>query len=76
MNQIQIQESTLDSLIETLESASKVVNNVDYTLSKKERLKYENTEKTAPYALGYSRAAIAIVVETLKSLKSNGNLAG
>lgn len=76
MKPIQISEFTLDSLIETLESASKVVNNVDYTLSKKERLKYENTEKTAPYALGYSRAAISNTIEILKSLKSNGNLAG
>lgn len=76
MNTITVSESTLDSLIESLESASKVANNVDYTLSKKERLKFENTEKTAPYALGYSRAAISSVIETLKSLKNNGNLAG
>lgn len=76
MNPIQISESTLDSLIESLETAAKVANNVDYTLSKKERLKFENTEKTAPYALGYTRAAISTVIENLKSLKSNGNLAG
>ena len=75
MKSIQISEFTIDSLIESLESAANVANNVDYTLSKKERLKYENTEKTAPYALGYSKAAIATVIETLKSLKSNGNLA-
>ena len=76
MKPIQISESTLDSLIESLESAAKVTNNVDYTLSKKERLKYENSEKTAPYALGYTRAALSNVIETLKSLKFNGDLAG
>jgi hypothetical protein len=70
MNQVTISEGTLESMIETLESAISVCNKVDYNLSKKERMLYKNTEKTAPYALGYTRSTLQMMIEQLKTLKS------
>lgn len=70
MNQVTISEGTLESLIETLESAISVCNKVDYNLSKKERMLYKNTEKTAPYALGYTRSTLQMMIEQLKTFKS------
>ena len=74
MKQITISEITLESLIESLESAISVCNKVDYNLSKKERILYKNTEKTAPYALGYTRSTLQTMIDQLKNLKSNGTL--
>lgn len=70
MNQVTISEGTLESMIETLESAISVCNKVDYNLSKKERMLYKNTEKTAPYALGYTRSTLQMMIEQLKTFKS------
>lgn len=70
MNQVTISEGTLESMIETLESAISVCKKVDYNLSKKERMLYKNTEKTAPYALGYTRSTLQMMIEQLKTLKS------
>lgn len=74
MNQITISENTLETLIESIESAISVCNKVDYNLSKKERMLFKNTEKTAPYALGYTRSTLQTMMEQLKNLKTNGTL--
>jgi hypothetical protein len=73
MKTIEISEFTLDTLIEGLESSVRACQKVDYSLSKKDRDKLENVEKTASYAIGYSSSAVQYVIEHLKDLKSKGN---
>lgn len=76
MKQIILSESTFQTLIESLESAILVCEKVDYTLSKKEKNLLQNVEKTAPYALGYTKSTLHTLKEQLKSLKSNETLQG
>ena len=52
--------STLETLIEGLENAIKVCYNVDY--------QSDDHEKSAPFATGYSRAAMQMVSDQLKTL--------
>ena len=60
MKTIQVPVSTLETLIESLDAAIKVCYNVD-SKSKRSELSY-------PYATGYSRSAMRMVQEELKSL--------
>jgi hypothetical protein len=63
METVNVPVSTLDTLIEGLESAIKV----SYAA-------LDNpTEQGYPYATGYSRAAMREVCEQLKTLKSSVN---
>lgn len=63
METVNVPVSTLETLIEGLESAIKV----SYTA-------LDNpTEQGYPYAAGYSRAAMREVCEQLKTLKSSVN---
>jgi hypothetical protein len=61
MNNVTIPVTTLETLIEGLESAINVCYNVDSNDS--------NSEKTYPYAVGYSRATMREVIDQLKTLK-------
>ena len=48
----------LESMIDSLDSAVNVCYNVNY--------QSDNHEESAPYALGYSKAAMRLVLEQLK----------
>lgn len=63
MKTVKIPETTLETLIEGLESAV----NVCYTALDKP------VEQGYPYATGYSRSAMNETIKTLKSLKSQAN---
>jgi hypothetical protein len=65
MKTITIPETTFESLIEDLESAINVCNNVDY--------QSDEPEKSAPYATGYCRSAMKQIVEELQQIKSQAN---
>jgi hypothetical protein len=65
METVNVPVSTLETLIEGLESAIKVCYNVDST----ER----QGERTYPYAVGYSRGAMEMISDQLKTLKSSVN---
>lgn len=71
MKQITISQSTLETLIESLEDTVRVCENVNYNLSAQERLLLKNSEKTAPFAVGYSRASINTVINQLKALQNS-----
>lgn len=58
MKTTEIPVSILESLIDTLQSAHHVCEGVDY--------QSDDTEKSAPYAVGYSRAALSQVIENLQ----------
>lgn len=73
MKKIEVSEFTLETLIESLEGVIHACEKVDYSLSKEDRMKTENTEKTAPYIVGYTRGAISTVIENLKNLKMQAN---
>ena len=60
METVNVSVSTLETLIEGLENAIKVCYNVDSTDG--------NCERTYPYATGYSRAAMQMVSDQLKTL--------
>ena len=62
METVNVSISTLETLIEGLESAIKVCYNVDY--------QSEDHEKSAPFATGYSRAAMQMISDQLKTLKA------
>ena len=65
METVNVSVSTLETLIEGLESAIKVCYNVDSTDG--------NCERTYPYATGYSRSAMLSIQEQLKNLKTQAN---
>ena len=60
MKTIQVPVSTLETLIESLDDAINVCCRVEY--------RSEDTQKSYPYATGYSRSAMRMVQEELKSL--------
>lgn len=62
MKIITIPETTIESLIEELESALKVCYNVDYLSTV--------PEKTSAYAVGYSEGTIENVLKNLQTIKS------
>ena len=60
MKTIQVPVSTLETLIESLDDAIRVCYRVES--------RSEDTQKSYPYATGYSRSAMRMVQEELKSL--------
>lgn len=65
MDYIIIPETTLETLIEGLEGVLKVCYNVDYSSTE--------TENSAPYAVGFTKAYVQSVLENLKQIKSQEN---
>jgi hypothetical protein len=63
MKTVKVPVTTLETLIEGLESAINVCYNVDSN--------NEDTEKSYPYATGYSRSAMLRIQEQLKNLKES-----
>ncbi len=63
MKNITIPATTLETIIEGLESAINVCYNVDSN--------DEDCEKSYPYAVGYSRSAMKMIQEQLKSLNES-----
>ena len=61
MNYVQIPVTTLETLIEGLQSAVNVCYNVDN--------KEEETEKSYPYAVGFSQTTMRWIIEDLKRYK-------
>jgi hypothetical protein len=62
MQVVQVPVSTFESLIDSLESALKVCYNVDSTS--------DDSEKSYPFATGYSKATMQMIVDELNHLKS------
>ena len=65
MKNVTIPETTLETLIESLDDAINVCYNVDS--------RSEDSEKSYPYATGYSRSAMLSIQEQLKNLKTQAN---
>ena len=65
METVNVPVSTLETLIEGLESAIKVCYNVDY--------QSDDHEKSAHFATGYSRATMQMISGQLKTLKATVN---
>ena len=63
MKSITIPATTLETIIEGLESAINVCDNVDSN--------DDDCEKSYPYAVGYSRSAMKMIQEQLKSLNES-----
>ena len=63
MNTVTIPVSTLETMIENLNTALQVCYNVDYVS--------DDNEKSAPYATGYSRAAMQLVKDQLMTCASS-----
>jgi hypothetical protein len=63
MNNVTIPVTTLETFIEGLESAINVCDNVDSN--------DDDCEKSYPYAAGYSRSAMKMIQEQLKSLNES-----
>jgi hypothetical protein len=65
MKTITIPVTTLETLIEGLQSAVNVCSNVDS--------KSNDSERSYPYATGYSRSAMEMIIQQLQVLKSQTN---
>jgi hypothetical protein len=65
MKTVNVPITTLETLIEGLQSAVNVCYNVDST--------EDNCERTYPYATGYSRGAMEMIISNLEYLKSQAN---
>ncbi len=63
---MEITNTEFETLIESLESTLKVLRNVDYEADSSDP---KNVEKTSPYAIGYSRASIVSILQTLETIK-------
>ena len=63
MKTVKVPITTLETLIESLADAINVCYNVES--------RSEDTEKSYPYAAGYSRSAMLRVQEELKNLKES-----
>ena len=63
MRNVTIASTTLETIIEGLESAINVCYNADSN--------DEDCEKSYPYAVGYSRSAMKMIQEQLKSLNES-----
>ena len=63
MKTVKVPVTTLETLIEGLESAINVCYNVDSNDG--------DCEKSYPYAVGYSRSAMKMIQEQLKSLNES-----
>ena len=63
---MEITNTEFETLVESLESTLKVLRNVDYKIDSTDP---KNVEKTSPYAIGYSRASIVSILQTLETIK-------
>ena len=61
-------DSQLERIIESLQQTLNVLNNVDY---KCDDMDPKNVEKTAPYAIGYAKAEVATLMETVQAININ-----
>ena len=59
---ITLHKYELEILLEGIEDTLRVVSGVDYTLDNYDP---RNVEKTAPYAVGYSKENLRLIHETL-----------
>ena len=65
MKTVTIPVTTLETLIEGLQSAVNVCYNVNS--------KSNNSERSYPYATGYSRSAMEMTIQELQIIKSQSN---
>ena len=65
MKTVNVPISTLETLIDDLDSAINVCYRVDYQSN--------DHEKSSPYAVGYSRAAMQMIKDQLSTLKTQSN---
>ena len=61
-------DSQLESILESLQQTLNVLNNVDY---KCDNMDPKNIEKSAPYAIGYAKAEVATLMETVQAININ-----
>ena len=61
-------DSQLESILESLQNTINVLNNVDY---KCDKMDPKNIEKTAPYAIGYAKAEVTTLMETVQAINTN-----
>lgn len=65
---ITIHKYELEILLEGIEETLKILSGVDYTTDSSDP---RNVEKTAPYAVGYSRSNLRLIHETLTRMKKD-----
>ena len=61
-------ETQLEVVIESIQDALNVLDRVDYEC---DNLNPKNVEKTAPYAVGYSKETLRSLIETIHAIQSH-----
>tara|TARA_B100001059_G_C17784437_1_gene556221 strand:+ start:428 stop:640 length:213 start_codon:yes stop_codon:yes gene_type:complete len=65
---ISLTDAQLESIIESLKHTLNVLNNVDYEC---DNMNPKNVERTAPYAIGYAKAEVTNLMETVQAININ-----
>lgn len=65
---ISLTDAQLESIIESLKHTLNVLNNVDYEC---DNMNPKNVERTAPYAIGYAKAEVNNLMETVQAININ-----
>ena len=60
--------SQLEVIIESIQHTLNVLENVDYEC---DNMNPKNVEKTAPYAVGYSRETLSSLIKTIHAIQSH-----
>ena len=61
-------ESQLEVVLESIQETLKVLDRVDYQC---DNMDPKNVEKTAPYAVGYSRETLRSLIDTIQAIQSH-----
>ena len=61
-------ETQLEVVIESIQDALNVLNRVDYEC---DNMNPKNVEKTAPYAVGYSKETLKSLINTIHAIQSH-----
>tara|TARA_B100000073_G_C23461896_1_gene463748 strand:+ start:417 stop:617 length:201 start_codon:yes stop_codon:yes gene_type:complete len=61
-------ESQLEVVIESIQDALNVLDRVDYEC---DNMNPKNVEKTAPYAVGYSKETLRSLIDTIQAIQSH-----
>ena len=61
-------DSQLEVVIESIQETLNVLENVDYEC---DNMNPKNVEKTAPYAVGYSKETLNSLIKTIHAIQSH-----
>jgi len=68
MPPLSLTQTQYEVILESLQDIFKVLDRVDYEC---DNMNPKNAEKTAPYAIGYTRESVISLIETVQAIHTN-----